>query len=292
MTNERLPLSEEDIKKARNQLQNFFRVMEAAKTNLASTTSNSASSSESRNNDYYMEVTLRDGRKQKLKTVFHAIEESIEDKHGGVFKCSYHMRNTVDGLYAWLLDNFPRATVDEIQEFADERNIPFDEAKKSVAFIIAEAEIFIRIKMARFIHEQLKPTLDVVLTDLLEDTGLYGLSEYGYRLTNPKDIDKASKGYISLRKKRTNIIVGVGQRGKASISTEEISEFIEKVFTAIGELESDGNKITPNAVARKIIGTNHSNPLKAFKDKLNKYGLTFENLKEEYAQIKSEQKKG
>ncbi|HEX8492997.1 MAG TPA: hypothetical protein VF658_09165 [Pyrinomonadaceae bacterium] len=290
MTSERLPLSDEDIKEARKQFENFIRMMTAAGKKLASDTSATNSSSESRNNDYYMEVTLTDGREMKLKTIFHAVEKSIEDRHGGVFKCTYHMRNTVNGLFEWLLGHYPRASVNEIQAIADERKISFDEAKKSIALHIAEREFWIRLSMARFLHEQLEPALKIMLTDLVEDAGLYGLSHYGIKLVNPKDIDRVSKGYIRLRKKRTNIIEGVGKRGKAAVSAEEVIEFMETVFAEMRELEKAGRKITPNAVARKIISYNHSNPLKAFKDRLNKYDITFDDLKNEYLRIESEQK--
>ncbi|MDX6693210.1 MAG: hypothetical protein QOF02_813 [Blastocatellia bacterium] len=286
MTNERSPLSEEEINEARRQFHSFLQMMAVAGKKRASATDTSTSSSESRNNDYYMKVTLKNGRETKLKTIFHAIEVSIEDKHGGVFKCSYHMKNTVDSLYKWILDKHPDATVDEIQRMADEEKKSFTEMKKLLAFSIAESEFWIRMKMARFMHEQLQPTLEMVLADLVEDTALYGMSEYGYKLTNPKDLEKDAKAYISLRKKRSNVIEGIGKRKKALISTEEISEFIEKVFASMQELDSAGKKITSHAVARKVIGANHSNPLKAFKDKLKKYGFVFEDMKEDYAKSK------
>jgi hypothetical protein len=286
MTDERSPLTEEELNEARKQFNSFLRMTAAAGKKRASATDTSTSSSESRNNDYHMEVTLTDGREVKLKTIFHAIEVSIEDKRGGVFKCSYHMRNTVDSLYEWILDKHPDVTVDEIQRMADEEKKSFAEMKKLLAFSIAESEFWIRMKMARFMHEQLQPTLEMVLADLVEDTALYGMSEYGYKLTNPKDLEKDAKAYISLRKKRSNIIEGIGKRKKALISTEEISEFIEKVFASMQELDSAGKKITSHAVARKVIGANHSNPLKAFKDKLKKYGFVFEDMKEDYAKSK------
>lgn len=288
MMSERVPLTEEEIKEARRQFHNLLQIMVTAGKKSASTTS--TSNSELRNNDYYFEAELRDGRKMKLKTVFHAIEVSIEDKHGGVFKCSYHMRDTVDRLYEWLWDQYPRVTVDEIQSMADERKISFDEAKKSMALSIAETEFWIRINMARFLHEQLEPTLKIVLSDLVEDASLFGISHYGIKLVNPKDIDRVSKDYIQLRKKRTNIIEGVGKRRKAPVPAEEVIQFIKTVVATMRELENASKKITSNAVARKVIGYNHSNPLKAFKDKLNRYHLTFDGLKEEYTRIESEQK--
>jgi hypothetical protein len=288
MTSERVPLTEEEIKEARRQFHNFLQIMTAAGMKRASTTS--TDSGELKNNDYYFEGSLKDGRKMKFKTVFHAIEVSIDDKHGGIFKCSYNMRNTVDRLYEWLWDQHPDLTVDEIQSIADERKITFDEAKKSLALSIAETEFFIRIHMARFLHEQLEPSLKIVLNDLIEDASLYGVSHYGVKLVDPKDIDRASKDYIQLRKKRTNIIEGVGKRRKASVPAEEVIKFIKNVVAAMRELENAGKKITSHAVARMVIGYNHSNPLKVFKDKLNKYHLTFDGLKGEYMRIESEQK--
>lgn len=227
-----------------------------------------------------------------MKAVFHAIEENLEDGYGGVLKCTYHVRDTIDGLFKWILDKYPRATVDEIQDIADEQGTSFEEAKRSVAFAIAEREIWIRVKMGRFLHDQLEPALKMMLTDLVEDAGLYGFSQYGSKFVNPKDVDRMCRGYIQLRKKRTNMVEGVGKRGKAPIPVEDVIRFMEIVFTKMRELEEAGSKITPNAVARKVIGIRHSNPLKAFKDKLKKYDITFDDLKNEHQRIKSEPKIG
>lgn len=290
MTSERTPLNDNDVNEARRQLRNYFRLITAAKIKQASDADPSTPSFESRNNDLYFETTLKDGRKVKLKAVFHAIEESFQDIHGGVFTCTYHVRDTIEGLFKWILDKYPHATVDEIQDVADELNISFDEAKRTIAFGIAEREIMIRVKMGRFLHDQLKPALEMMVTDLVTDAGLYGLSHYDIKLSNPKDFDRMSKDYTKLRKKRTNVIEGVGKRGKATVSVEEAVEFMESVFTKMRELEHAEQKITPNAVARKVISHNHSNPLKAFKDKLKKYNLTFDNLKNEHQRAESEQK--
>lgn len=289
MTDERTPLSEIDIHEARKKFQSFMRMVGAAGKKLAPPDP-SRPSFESRNNDFYLETTLKDGRTIKLKTVFHAIEETVEDKYGGVLTCSYRMKDTVDGLYTVILANHPDATVNEIQEYADERNISYEEAKKIIALIIAEKEYWIRIAMARFLHEQLEPTLKIMLADLVTDAGMFGVSQYGTKLVNPKDVDRMSKDYIQLRKKRTNMVEGVGKRGKERVPVEEVINFIELVVTKMKELEGASRKITPNAVARKVIGNNHSNPLKAFKDKLKKYDITFDDLKNEYQRAKSEQK--
>src|ERR1041385_4029487 len=289
MTDERTPLSEIDIHEARNKFQNFMRMVAAAGKKLTPPDP-SMPSFESRNNDYYLETTLKDGRTIKLITVFHAIEETVEDIYGGVLKCSYHMKDTVDGLYKWILTQYPHATVEEIQSYADERNISYEEAKKTIAIIIAEKEYWIRIEMARFLHEQLEPTLQIILADLVTDASMFGVSQYGTKLVDPKDINRMCKGYIQLRKKRSNMVEGVGKRGKERVPVDEVLQFMEMVFTKMSELEEAGRKITPNAVARKVTGHNHSNPLKAFKDKLNKYALTFDDLKNEYQRVKSEQK--
>lgn len=290
MSSERTPLSDADIHEARRNLRKFLRLISAAKIKQASDAAPSTTSPESRDNDYYFETTLKDGRKVKLKAVYHAIEESFEDMYGGVFKCTYHVRDTIEGLFEWMLDQYPRATINEIQNIADEENISFDEAKRNVAFAIAERELLIRVKMGRFLHDQLKPTLQMIITDLVTDARLYGLSHYDVKLANPKDFDRVSKGYTNLRKKRTNIIEGVGKRGKSSVPVEEAIMFMELVFTRMKELERAERKITPNAVARKVISINHSNPLKAFKDKLKRYGLTFDGLKQEYQHAENEQK--
>jgi hypothetical protein len=291
MTDERTPLSETDMHEARKKFQTFMRMVAAAGKKLAPPDP-SKPSFESRNNDYYLETTLKDGRTIKLRTVFHAIEETVKDVYGGVLKCSYHMRDTVDGLNEWMLTQYPHTTVEEIQSYADEKNIPYEEAKKRIALIIAEKEFRIRIEMARFLHEQLEPTLKIILADLVTDASMFGISQYGTKLANPKDINRMSKDYIKLRKRRSNMVEGVGKRGKERVPVDEVLKFMEIVFTKMRELEEADRKITPNAVARKIIGYNHSNPLKAFKGKLNKYDLTFGDLRGEYQRAKNEQKDG
>ena len=144
--------------------------------------------------------------------------------------------------------------------------------------------------MGRFLHDQLEPALKMMLDDLVEDASLYGFSQYGGKLVDPKVVDRMSRSYIQLRKKRTNMVGGVGKRGKAPISVEDVVRFMEEVLTKMKELEEAGSRITPNAVARKVIGIRHSNPLKAFKDKLKKYDITFDDLKNEHQRIKSEPK--
>jgi hypothetical protein len=291
VSSERSPLTNEDVQKAREQLEDFFRAVTTAGQSIAP----ERSATKIVNNDNYMEVKLREGHELhgkkviKMKTVFHSVEENIEDTYGGVFKCTYNIRNTVAGLHEWILDKYPAATVSEIETFANERELTFEEAKKMLALSIAEAEFWLRIKMAKFLHEQLKPALEITISDLIEDVGLYGLSEYGCKLSNSREFDKATRGYIRLRKQRTNTIEGVGKRWKAPVSTEEVNEFVGNVFSKMQELESGGKKINSNAVARKIISTHHSNPLKVFKDKLKRYDLSFEDLREGYPHIKSEQ---
>lgn len=289
MTDERTPLSEIDIHEARKKFQNFMRMAAAAGKKLTPPDP-SMPSFESRNNDYYLETTLKDGRTIKLRTVFHAIEETVEDIYGGVLKCSYHMKDTVDGLYKWILTQYPHTTVEEIQSYADEKNIPYEEAKKTIALIIAEKEFWIRIAMARFLHEQLEPTLKLMLDDLVTDASMFGVSQYGTKLDDPKVINRMSNSYIQLRKKRSNIVEGVGKRGKERVPVDEVLKFMEIVIIKMRELEEAGRKITPNAVARKVIGYNHSNPLKVFKGKLKKYELTFDDLINEYQRAKSEPK--
>lgn len=289
MADERSALSLDDIQKARHRFQYYLRtVSNAAKKTVSS---EDASSFEKRNNDFFLETTLKDGRQIKLRTVFHAIEVNIEDTYGGILKCSYHMMNTVNGLYKWLLEQPPLVTVDDIQKYAAENNVTYDAAKELIALRIAESEFWIRIEMAKFLHQQLEPTLKIMLAHLAEDAGLFGFSHYGMKFVNPKDFDRLSKDYIQLRKKRTNVIMGVGKRGKAAVSLEEFTEFTEMVFSKFRELEDAGRKITSNAVARKMISQNHSNPLKAFKDRLKKFELTFDELTSEYSLRESEQKK-
>jgi hypothetical protein len=288
MAGERSALRLDDIQRARQKFQYYLRMISKAANK--SVTPEEAASFEKRNNDFYLETTLKDGRQIKLRTVFHAKEVNIEDHYGGIFKCSYHMMDTVNGLYKWLQDQPPLFTVDEIQKYADENNESYDSAKELIALRIADAEFWIRIEMAKFLHEQLEPTLKIVLSHLVEDAGLFGFSQYGMKFVNPKDIDRLSKDYVKLRKKRTNVIMGVGKRGKSVVSLEEFTEFTEQVFSKFRELEDAGRKITSNAVARKMISQNHSNPLKAFKDRLKKFDLTFDELSTEYSQRKSEQK--
>ena len=290
MRNEELALTEKDIQEARDMFRAFLEAIAA--------THDKAKYYETREIDHqetHFTIKYKDGTRVRgkdsleIKTVFHAVEVKIEDGYGGILSCTYNVRNTIEGLYKWVLDKYPEVTIDELQEYADEQQISFDEAKKKMAFIIAEKEYWIRLKMARFLHEQLEPAMKIMLSDLVDDAGLYGLSEYGDKLDSAKDFDRAVKPYLQLRKKRINVIRRVGERGKALLSAVEVSAFKEKVLASMAELERAGKKLNPHAVARKVITDSHSNPLKAFKDKLKKCGYTFEELKQEYS-AKSELK--
>jgi hypothetical protein len=289
MESEGSPLSENDIQEAREFLENIL----SGQSKRRKGTHSNKTVCEIENHVDHMIVRLKNGHEihgqkiVKMKTVFHSVEVDVEDRYGGVLNCTYNIKNTISGLHGWLQDKYPPATVNDIQRIADEEGISFDLAKRRLALTIAEAEIRIRIEMARFLHEQLKPTLQIVLSDLVEDAAMYGLSLYGCKLDKADDFDQVTKSYAQYRKKRANIIRSIGDRGKARVSSEEVDEFIRSVLRTMGELKDSGRRITNNAVARKIIGSTHTNPLKAFKDKLKKYGLTFEGLKEEFELSKS-----
>lgn len=294
MQNEELAITEKDMQEARESFQKLLSEFREI-GNIGKASQSNKEPNEIEDNDDYMIIKLRGGREFrgqnsiKMKTIFHSVEVKFEDRDAGVFTCNYNIRNALSRLNEWILDKYPPTTSRDIQRIADARQISFDVAKKQIALAYAEAEFWMRIEMAKFLHEQLEPALKIVIGDLVEDAALYGLSRYGCKLANAKDFDKTTKGYTGLRKKRTHIITDVGKRGKAPISLQEFTSFVEMIFTKMGELESAGKKITPNAVARKIIGDKHSNPLKAFKDKLRRYEVTFEELKEDYTHVKSEQ---
>lgn len=292
----RTGLSEQDILDGRKAFSAFMKALYKMRLSSINKEEHSEPEHDTRQlvrNDDYMEVRLKGGKKIKgeniikLKTVFHSIEVEIEDYHGGTLKANYNIRKTIDGLHKWLLSNYPDVTVEEIQDYARQNKTSYDEAKKVLAFSIAENEMWIRLDMARFLHEQLEPTLKLVITDLLEDAALFGYSRYGGKLANPKQLEKAAKSYVEMRKKRSKAIRSRGERGKASVSSDDAHEFMLSVMTTMNDLEQAGRNITANAVARKIIGDKHTNPLKAFKDKLAKFNYTFNDLKELYLQSKS-----
>lgn len=291
MESERTDLTDEDIQKARDTFEKFLNLGSKKKGGRP----DNGGISRMEHHEDYLLMKLDEGheihgkREIKIVTVFHPVSVKVEDQYGGILECKYSHKKTVGELYDWMLDKYPRATAAEIQQLADTEGISFDEAKMRIALRIAEVEFFLRIEIAKFIHNQLEPTLKLVLDDLVEDAMFYGLSTYGYKLGSAKDFDKRTKEYIQFRKERTNFVRKKGQRGEAAVSAKEVARFIQMVFEKMEELDEARKRITPNSVARKAIGSNHSNPLKAFKDKLKKYGFSFDDLRNKYEKSKSEQ---
>jgi hypothetical protein len=282
LTSKRTGLTQDDIEKARERFAAFLSAAVRHQEKLLESRKDEDEGLV--RNDDYIEIRLKDGKLFKgqnvikLKTVFHSVEVTVKDHHGGILKAHYDIRNTISGLYDWILDKYPPTSVADIQKFAREKNISYDDAKKEIALVIAEAEYWIRIAMARFLHEELAPTLKLILNDLIDDASLFGLSRYGCKLEDARDIDKSCAKYVKLRKNRSNIVRHRGERGRSFLSDEDAYNYVVKVVATMEELEKSGKKITANAVARKMIDNKHTNPLKAFKDMLNKCGVTFDFL--------------
>lgn len=137
------------------------------------------------------------------------VKVSLKDSFGGTFTCTYDIGQTLMGLSQGFQKM--EAADSEIEEFAKTANITLDEAMARIAFRYVEAEIFSRLKAGRFLHEQLKPALEQMLGELLDDVYLHSIREYGYELDEPaKTLEKVGRAHIKHRKKRSGLVRAPG----------------------------------------------------------------------------------
>lgn len=232
---------------------------------------------------------IREGKPIKIKTVFHAIELSIEDQFGGTFTCEYYMRKTANHIADGLSELYPKYSKVELERAAKENGHTFEETKAAMAYYIAKQIFEIRGSVARFFHEQLEPTLKVVLSDLIVDAELCGLAKYGYKLVNASEYDKTQKAYNQMRRQRVTVIKGKGRpAGTLSIDEAIFNKFLEDSIAILSELESSCKRTTKHALARKLYPQN-SNPLQQLNRFLKRYKITFEQLIQEFETQKAQQ---
>lgn len=225
---------------------------------------------------------MREGKPIKVKTIFHAVEVRIEDEHGGDFTCEYHIRETVNKIIDCLIPLYPKYSKAHLEKIAKSTEKDYEEVKTAVADSIAQKVFEIRIAIAKFFHEQLEPTLKIVLEDLIVDAGLCGLEKYGYQLSHASDFEKFQGKYSKLRKKRIEIIKGKGRpKGASFLDKESLEKMIERIFGFISELKSKNQTVTKHAVARKLYPQN-SNPLQQFDRFMKRYQITFQQIIDEH----------
>jgi hypothetical protein len=167
-------------------------------------------------------------QKIKYKTVFDPIAIKLEDTYGGVFTCSYDIRLTLVGLCKKFQEH-EDASDDEIISFAETENISRDEAMARIAMRYLEAEMFSKIKAAKFLHNQLQPALKELLDELLDEAYLQGALEYGIELIEPAKIfEMIGREHIKQRKKRSGLV-----RAPGHPRTWNKEELLVKVRTAM-----------------------------------------------------------
>ncbi len=193
---------------------------------------------------------IREGRPLKIKTAVHAIEGEIEDVHGGKLSYSYAANKTSGGLLNLYRENFPSVSKTDIEFYASATGKEFATAKKDAALNIARKCMIARLEMARFLHEQLEPTLQIVLNDLINDAFLFGSRALGQLVDGAKQMERINKPYLNHRKERIKNIRNAGrQKGeKETIYPQDCELFKNKILSAMRTISATG-KIQKGKIA-------------------------------------------
>ncbi len=230
---------------------------------------------------------IREGRPLKVKTAFHAIEGEIEDVRGGKLSYSYAPGKALDSLLNLYRENFPSVSKSDIEFYASATGKEFATAKKDAALNIARKCMIARLEMARFLHEQLEPTLQIVLNDLINDAFLFGSRDLGQFVDGAKQMERVNKPYLNHRKKRIKNIKNAGrQKGeKETIYPQDCELFKKKVLYAMQKVAAEG-KIQKGKIADEIwrdirFGRKTGGHQKLARE-LEKHGLDYDEILEEF----------
>lgn len=168
---------------------------------------------------------------KKAVLVTDPINVTLKDSFGGTFTCTYTISEALAGLVQ-KFQELEEVTDDELSEFAEKANISLDDALTKLAVRYVEAEIFGKLKAGRFLHEQLKPAVEQMLSELLADVYLQVIvGEYRFELIEPaRTFEKAGREHTKHRKKRSGL---VQPPGHPRTWTKE--ELISKVNKLISE---------------------------------------------------------
>lgn len=230
---------------------------------------------------------IREGRPLKVKTAVHAIEGEIEDVCGGKLSYSYAPGKALDGLLNSYRENFPSVSKTDIEFYASATGKDFAAAKKQIALTIARKCMIARLEMAQFLHEQLEPTLQIVLNDLFDDAFLFGSRGLGQLVDGAKQMEQINKPYLNHRKKRIENIKNAGrQKGeKDQVYPQDCELFKRQVLSAMQKVAAEG-KIQKGKIADHLwsdircgnIGGGHQKLAR----KLKKHGLDYDEILEEF----------
>lgn len=217
VTDDELAITQADIDETLGKLESYYRNLLNPTGNLP--TRKRSRSRKVRDNGKYMILRtkpdpnspinqIREGKPIKIKTIFHAVELELKDKFGGTFICEYYIQDTIKVITDGLAKAYPPITKSELEELAKQNNKSYEETKKLIAFSFAQNIFDMRTTVAKFFHDQLEPTLKIVLQDLIIDTELIGIEKYGYKLAKASDYEKVQKYYSQMRKQRMTILKG------------------------------------------------------------------------------------
>lgn len=180
--------------------------------------------------DLSSESPKRSAFLQKVTLVTDPVRLTLQDHHGGTFACTYDISLTLSGLCK-RFHEFEDFEDDEIETYMEAERISRDEAMAKLALRLVEAEIFAKLKAGRFLHEQLRPALEELLEELLDDAWLHAIREYGVELDDPAGTyEKIGRKHIKQRKKRSGLV-----RAPGHPKTWTREELLKSVNSAILE---------------------------------------------------------
>jgi hypothetical protein len=214
---------------------------------------------------------------RKYKTVLHPITLTVEDVYGGVLTCTYDISRTLVGL----TKQFEKYEVmdEDICEYAKEKGISIAEARARVALRYVEAEMFGRLKAARFLHDQLAPAVKHLLGELLDGALLQALHEYGIEIVEPaKMFEQAGRSHIKHIKQRSGL---VRPPGRPRVWTK--AEVLKRVNAAMSK-----QKEMPSlrSTAQLMNYGDLSGGESALGKLLKKHGVDWKELKREWKKAK------
>jgi hypothetical protein len=149
------------------------------------------------------------------------INLTLQDSYSGTFTCTYDIGQTLSGMSRSIQKTEEDFTDAEVLEFAEMEKISIDEAMFRIALRYVEAEVFFRLKAGGFLHRELKPALEQMIKELIDDAYLQAAREYGIELVEAsKTLERSGRDNIRLRKRRSGFVRNPGR--PISQSTEEL----------------------------------------------------------------------
>ncbi len=150
---------------------------------------------------------------------------------------------------------------------------------------IAEKFIFARIEMAKFLHTELEPTLEIILGNLIDDAFLFGSRELGQLVDGTRQFERTLKPYLNYRKQRTKIVRNTGRPkdAKEELHFEDGEMLRKKVLSAMQKVGVKGKIVKRDVLLNLSAFGNSSNGYQKLDRELRKYGFNYNEILEEYS---------